>query len=165
MRLAFLGTPDFARVSLARLADAGHQIACVYSQPPAPRGRGHDLKPSPVHALALERVGAVVIRSELEARFLRLCRRFGIRVPEVNVVIEGIECDFVWRGARLVVEADGHRFHGTRSAFEEDRQRDVALGRAGWRVARFTYAQITGEPADVAAAILDFLRLGPPMSG
>jgi methionyl-tRNA formyltransferase len=54
MRLAFLGTPDFARVVLSRLVDAGHEVACVYSQPPAPRGRGHELKPSPVHAFALE---------------------------------------------------------------------------------------------------------------
>jgi methionyl-tRNA formyltransferase len=55
MRLAFLGTPDFARAALARLVEAGHEIACVYSQPPAPRGRGHELKPSPVHAFALEK--------------------------------------------------------------------------------------------------------------
>ncbi|MBV8593473.1 MAG: methionyl-tRNA formyltransferase [Caulobacteraceae bacterium] len=54
MRLAFLGTPDFARVSLERVAAAGHDIACVYSQPPAPRGRGQETRPSPVHALALE---------------------------------------------------------------------------------------------------------------
>ena len=54
MRLAFLGTPDFAVVALARLVAAGHDIACVYSQPPAPRGRGQTLKPSPVHAFALE---------------------------------------------------------------------------------------------------------------
>ena len=55
MRLAFLGTPDFALAALARLVEAGHEIACVYSQPPAPRGRGHELKPSPVHAFALEK--------------------------------------------------------------------------------------------------------------
>lgn len=54
MRLAFLGTPDFAVVTLARLVAAGHDIACVYSQPPAPRGRGQTLKPSPVHAFALD---------------------------------------------------------------------------------------------------------------
>jgi methionyl-tRNA formyltransferase len=55
MRLAFLGTPDFALAALARLVEDGHEIACVYSQPPAPRGRGHELKPSPVHAFALEK--------------------------------------------------------------------------------------------------------------
>ena len=52
MRLAFLGTPDFAVSALAAIVAAGHEVACVYSQPPAPRGRGHELKPSPVHAFA-----------------------------------------------------------------------------------------------------------------
>ena len=52
MRIAFLGTPDFAVQSLAELVAAGHEVACVYSQPPAPRGRGQELKPSPVHAFA-----------------------------------------------------------------------------------------------------------------
>ncbi|MBI1685961.1 methionyl-tRNA formyltransferase [Caulobacter hibisci] len=52
MRIAFLGTPDFAVACLAELVASGHEIACVYSQPPAPRGRGQELKPSPVHAFA-----------------------------------------------------------------------------------------------------------------
>src|SRR5271155_1299289 len=52
LRLAFLGTPDFAVPTLAALMDAGHEIACVYSQPPAPRGRGQALRPSPVQAFA-----------------------------------------------------------------------------------------------------------------
>lgn len=52
MRLAFLGTPDFSVAVLAALVEAGHEIVCVYSQPPAPRGRGQALKPSPVHAWA-----------------------------------------------------------------------------------------------------------------
>ena len=55
MRIAFLGTPDFAVPTLAALAEAGHEIAMVYSQPPAPRGRGHSLQPSAVHAYALSR--------------------------------------------------------------------------------------------------------------
>ena len=53
MRIAFLGTPDIAAACLAALAKAGHEIAMVYSQPPAPRGRGQDLKPSSTHAMAL----------------------------------------------------------------------------------------------------------------
>jgi methionyl-tRNA formyltransferase len=53
MRLAFLGTPDIAAACLAALAQAGHEIVMVYSQPPAPRGRGQDLKPSATHAKAL----------------------------------------------------------------------------------------------------------------
>ena len=54
MRIAFLGTPDFALAALRRIVGAGHEVACVYSQPPSPRGRGQTLQPSPVHAFALE---------------------------------------------------------------------------------------------------------------
>lgn len=53
LRLAFLGTPDFAVPTLAALIGRGHDIACVYSQPPRPKGRGLGTEPSPVHALAL----------------------------------------------------------------------------------------------------------------
>jgi methionyl-tRNA formyltransferase len=52
MRIAFLGTPDFAVPSLAALIAAGHEVVAVYSQPPARRGRGQALKPSPVQAYA-----------------------------------------------------------------------------------------------------------------
>jgi methionyl-tRNA formyltransferase len=52
MRIAFLGTPDFAVPALAELAAAGHEIVAVYAQPPAPRGRGQEVRPSPVQAFA-----------------------------------------------------------------------------------------------------------------
>ena len=52
MRLAFMGTPDFAVPSLAELVASGHEVVAVYSQPPRPRGRGQQLQPSPVHAFA-----------------------------------------------------------------------------------------------------------------
>ncbi len=52
MRLAFMGTPEFAVPSLAELIASGHEIVAVYSQPPKPRGRGQKLTPSPVHAFA-----------------------------------------------------------------------------------------------------------------
>ena len=47
-----MGTPDFAVPGLLALADAGHEIAAVYSQPPRPAGRGQKDRLSPVHALA-----------------------------------------------------------------------------------------------------------------
>jgi methionyl-tRNA formyltransferase len=52
MRLAFLGTPDFAVPTLAELVAQGHEMACVYSQPPRPKGRGRESRPNPVHAFA-----------------------------------------------------------------------------------------------------------------
>ncbi|WP_286829291.1 MULTISPECIES: methionyl-tRNA formyltransferase [Kordiimonas] len=52
MRIAFMGTPDFALPTLKALAASSHDVVAVYSQPPAPAGRGKKERPSPVHAWA-----------------------------------------------------------------------------------------------------------------
>ena len=52
LRIAFMGSPAFAVPVLAALVEAGHEIACVYSQPPRPAGRGKKLRPTPVHQWA-----------------------------------------------------------------------------------------------------------------
>lgn len=58
LRLAFMGTPDFAVTVLDGLRDwcgrEGHDLAAVYSQPPRPAGRGGKARRSPVHAAAEE---------------------------------------------------------------------------------------------------------------
>ena len=54
MRVIFVGTPEFARVALAQLHAAGHEIALVLTQPDRPAGRGLKLLPSPVKQFALE---------------------------------------------------------------------------------------------------------------
>ncbi len=51
MRLAFMGTPDFAAKTLSALIEAGHEIVAVYTKAPQRSGRGQKLRPSPVHAL------------------------------------------------------------------------------------------------------------------
>lgn len=101
-------------------------------------------------------------RSELEAVFLRLCRRHRLPMPEANVRIDSFMVDFVWRDRRLIVETDGYRFHRGRQAFEDDRARDVQLRMSGYQVTRFTYRQVTDEPTRVAAAVRKLLsdRLG-----
>lgn len=89
-------------------------------------------------------------RRELEERFFDVCRDREILLPEVNghLVVNGISMmpDFLWRDARLIVEADSHRVHGTASAFEEDRRRDQLLTAAGWTVIRITWRQVLNEP-------------------
>ncbi len=52
LRLAFMGTPPFSVGVLEALIAAGHRIVAVYTQPPAPRGRGQTLQSSAVHAFA-----------------------------------------------------------------------------------------------------------------
>jgi len=55
MRVVFMGTPAFAATALAAITDAGHEVACAYSQPPRPAGRGHRETRSEVHELAVAR--------------------------------------------------------------------------------------------------------------
>ena len=60
MRIIVMGTPDFAVPTLVALAEAGHEIACVYTQPPRPGGRrGKELTPSAVQRTA-EALGLAV---------------------------------------------------------------------------------------------------------
>ncbi len=89
-------------------------------------------------------------RSELERSFLRRCERNGLPRPEVNVPLDvgGIKLrpDFLWRDARVILEADSRRYHGTGSAFELDRQREQRFFAAGWHVVRCTWRQVELEP-------------------
>ena len=67
MRLIFMGTPDFAVPTLIALADAGHDIAAVYTRPAKPGGRrGLDLVPTPVERVARERGLAVLTLATLK---------------------------------------------------------------------------------------------------
>ncbi len=59
LSLAFMGTAAFAVPSLEALAAAGHDIVCVYTQPPRPAGRGHKPRQTPVHEAA-RRLGLAV---------------------------------------------------------------------------------------------------------
>jgi methionyl-tRNA formyltransferase len=55
MRIAFMGTPDFAVPTLLALLAGGHEVAAVYTQPPRPAGRGMHERISPVQRHARER--------------------------------------------------------------------------------------------------------------
>lgn len=96
-------------------------------------------------------------RSEAEERFLALIRQTGLPRPRVNSRVEGLEVDFFWPAEGLVVEIDGHAFHGSLAAVERDRRRDARLIAAGYRVLRFTWQQITEEPFDTIAALAQAL--------
>ena len=52
MRVVFMGTPDFSVPVLDALVEAGHEVVCVYCQPPRPAGRGKKDRPSPVQTRA-----------------------------------------------------------------------------------------------------------------
>jgi very-short-patch-repair endonuclease len=104
--------------------------------------------------LALHRPGSTRTRSPLEELFIALCDRYQLPRPEVNVYIEGYECDFVWREQRLIVETDGGAAHGTTRAKRRDPVRDADLMIAGWRVWRLPYEQLFREPDAVARQLI-----------
>jgi hypothetical protein len=83
--------------------------------------------------------GTTLTRSELEERFLALCRDHDLPRPLVNHPVAGRERDFVFAAQRLVVETDSWRHHDTRESFEDDRHRDAILLRAGYRTLRVTH--------------------------
>ena len=112
--------------------------------------RGRSGRPKLATVLAGHRAGSTLTRSELEERFLALCRANSLPSPEVNTRMGTFLVDFLWREQRLIVETDGRESHGTTVAFERDRARDARLTAAGYRVVRFTYRQIAREATSVA---------------
>jgi len=111
--------------------------------------------------LSRYRPGSVDTKSRLEDLVIELCDRHGIERPNVNTRIEGKERDFCWPRLALVVEADGYAWHRSPSALNDDRERDVVLTLAGYRVLRFTYEQITERQKYVRDALLAaLLRVG-----
>ncbi len=97
-------------------------------------------------------------RTELEARFLALCRRHHLSQPEVNARVGPFKVDFLWGDQRLIVEVDGWESHRTRSAFESDRARDTRLKLLGYEVVRFTHRQVMDEKSRVARTVRALLR-------
>lgn len=84
MRIIFMGTPDFAVPTLAALAEAGHTIVAVYTQPPRPAGRGKKLQPSPVQVEAEAR--GIEVRSPVSLRNAEAQAEFAALEPDIAVV-------------------------------------------------------------------------------
>ncbi len=85
MRLIFMGTPDFAVETLKALIAAGHEIACVYAQPPRASGRGLQLRPTPVHAYA--EVQGIEVRTPLSLKSPDEQQRFNDVKADAAVVV------------------------------------------------------------------------------
>ena len=100
-------------------------------------------------------------RSRLEVRFAALLARTDLPRPALNALLDldgfRIEADCLWSKQRLIVELDGGRSHGTRVAFEADRERDRRLQVAGWRVVRVTWHQLD-DPDPLLADLRGLLR-------
>lgn len=96
--------------------------------------------------------------SELEVRFLLLIESAGLPIPETNAYVEGLKVDALFRDRRLIVELDGHATHANPAANETDRRRELILRRAGYRVVRYTWEQVTLRPDEVIADLRSAIR-------
>lgn len=92
-------------------------------------------------------------RSELERRFLWLCRRHRLPAPAVNMQVGALTVDFCWVEEKLIVETDGYMYHRGRAAFEDDRERDLMLRALGYEVQRLSHRQVFRESAQVATVL------------
>ena len=97
-------------------------------------------------------------QSEAEEELRNLIRRANLPTPAYNKRIGRWRPDVVFEEARLVVEVDGFRSHGTRAQFERDRRKDADLLAAGYRVLRVTWIQLKHEPEAVLVRMVRALE-------
>ena len=120
LRIVFMGTPDFAVPALDALAGAGHDIACVYTRPPRPAGRGKRERASAVHRLADRRGFPVRHPARLDdaaafaalAADIAVVAAYGLILPPAMLAAPRLGCVNVhasllprWRGAAPIQRA------------------------------------------------------------
>jgi methionyl-tRNA formyltransferase len=124
MRLAFMGSPDFAVPALRAIHVAGHEIAAVYCQPARPAGRGHTVRRCSVHVVANE-LGLMVrtparLRADPEAQAafaaldldVAVVAAYGLILPQAMLDVPRRGCLNIhgsllprWRGAAPIQAA------------------------------------------------------------
>ena len=175
MRIAFMGTPDFAVPTLDALIEAGHDIAAVYSQPPRPAGRGKALNPSPVHkraeAAGIEVRTPVSLKgAEEQAAFVALgvdaavVAAYGLILPEPILAAPWDGCLNVhasllprWRGAAPIQRAilAGDRRTGiTIMQMERGLDTGPLMAAVATEIGRKTAGELTAELAAIGARLM-----------
>ncbi len=175
LRIAFMGTPDFAVPALKALHAAGHQIVAVYAQPPRPSGRGKKLTPSPVQRLAeelaIEVRTPVSLKDEAEqAAFAALnldaavVAAYGLILPQPILDAPRMGCLNIhgsllprWRGAAPVQRAilAGDQETGiTIMQMEAGLDTGPMLLKAATPIGHKTAAELTDELARTGAALM-----------
>ena len=122
-RILFAGSPDFAVPALRWLADSGHEVVSVLTQPDRPAGRGKKLSASPVKQFAVSRQFDVLqpetldqqgVQTEIRGLVadLMIVAAYGLLLPEAVLTAPRLGCINLhasllprWRGASPVQAA------------------------------------------------------------
>jgi methionyl-tRNA formyltransferase len=175
MRIVFMGSPDFAVPSLDALVEAGHAIACVYTQPPRPAGRGKGGQKTAVHRRAVElglevRCPRTLRDAQEQARFaaldadLAVVAAYGLILPRPILEAPKGGCINVhasllprWRGAAPIQRAilAGDEETGvTIMQMEEGLDTGPMLAQWGTPLAIETAGMLSDELAEIGAQLL-----------
>jgi methionyl-tRNA formyltransferase len=184
MRIVFMGSPGFAVPSLDALVAAGHEVICVYTQPPRPAGRGKGEQKTAVHKRAEElrievRTPRTLRDPQEQARFaaldsdLAVVAAYGLILPKAILDAPRGGCINVhasllprWRGAapiqRAILAGDGVT-GVTIMRMEEGLDTGPMLLKRESAVAQKTAGELTDELAMIGAkALVDWLRKPTP---
>ncbi|ODT00850.1 MAG: methionyl-tRNA formyltransferase [Erythrobacter sp. SCN 62-14] len=175
MRIIFMGTPDFAVPALRALHGAGHEVACVYTQPPRAAGRGKKLTPSPVQRAAEElglevRAPVSLKGAEAQEAFAALkadvavVAAYGLILPQAVLDAPRHGCLNIhasllprWRGAAPIHRAiaAGDEMTGvTIMQMEAGLDTGAMLHKVEMAVGRKTTGELTSELAELGAAAM-----------
>ncbi len=140
------------------VATARHGIQSVLDDMAGCPGTGHARK-------AL-RLADPASESALESQSRGVLMEYGVPAPDCGYPIEGADgrvywVDMAWEDARVVGECDGLGKYTESAVLQREKLRQEALERAGWRVVRWTYADILRAPKRVVDRIGDALLRGP----
>jgi very-short-patch-repair endonuclease len=111
--------------------------------------------------------GYVPPESELERLLLSALATAGLPAPRRQIPLPGNGpvrglVDAGYEDVRLLLEADGRRWHTRQEDFVDDRAREAQAARGGWQTLRFTWEQLVSDPAEVAATVADVRRARMP---
>ena len=175
MRIAFLGTPDFAVPTLAALLAHGHEVCCVYSQPARPRGRGLSEELSAVARFASDRGIALKTPSALkgadrarEFSGLHLDAAvvvaYGLLLPRAILEAPRLGCFNLhasllprWRGAAPIqraIMAGDEETGVVVMQMEKGLDTGPVLAEERVRIAQKTFGQLHDELAEIGAGLM-----------
>ena len=96
--------------------------------------------------------------SRLESSFIAAVRRARLPLPETNRLTDGRYVDCRWPQAGLTVELDSYNAHGTRYAWEQDRQREREARARGDEFRRYTWRDVVEDPEPMLRDLRALLR-------
>ena len=107
--------------------------------------------------------GTPMDASELERLVLAVLKAAGLPLPDREVEVGGTTApvgriDFLFRKARLVIEADSKAWHGGWIATESDQRRDKKLIAAGYYIVRTNWRELVEEPELFTGAVAALLE-------